>query len=138
MPDTLKFSKKQIAPCGMNCGSCIGFIREKNRCPGCRVTWEDKAKSRVNCIIKNCTLLAQTPSKFCYDCGKFPCQRMKSLDKRYRTKYRTSLINNLEIIRGSGIDHFLEFESERRTCPVCGSITSVHRQNCLKCDYCLS
>jgi len=26
-----------IAPCGMNCGACIAFMRDKNNCPGCRV-----------------------------------------------------------------------------------------------------
>ncbi len=135
MPDTLKFSKQQIAPCGMNCGSCIAYLREKNKCPGCRVVWKDKAKTRVNCIIKNCGLLAQTSSKFCFDCEEFPCQRMKSLDKRYRTKYRTDLIRNLQIIKESGMDYFLIFETERRTCPACGSILSVHLQKCLKCDY---
>ena len=25
-----------IAPCGMNCGICYGYLREKNKCPGCR------------------------------------------------------------------------------------------------------
>ncbi|MDP4224060.1 MAG: DUF3795 domain-containing protein [Bacteroidota bacterium] len=135
MSVTLKFNKAQIAPCGMNCGCCIAFLRDKNRCFGCRVNQADKVKTRVNCIVKNCTLLKQTSSKFCFDCETFPCQRMKSLDKRYRTKYSTSLINNLEIIKESGIRHFLRFESERRTCPECGSILSVHKQNCLQCDY---
>jgi hypothetical protein len=26
-----------IAPCGMNCGVCMAYLREKNKCPGCRL-----------------------------------------------------------------------------------------------------
>ncbi len=26
-----------IAPCGMNCGTCLGYLREKNKCVGCRL-----------------------------------------------------------------------------------------------------
>ena len=25
-----------IAPCGMNCAVCLGYLREKNKCPGCQ------------------------------------------------------------------------------------------------------
>ncbi|MDD5456566.1 MAG: hypothetical protein PHV30_05985 [Candidatus Margulisbacteria bacterium] len=27
-----------IAPCGMNCAICLGYLREKNKCPGCSET----------------------------------------------------------------------------------------------------
>ena len=43
-----------IAPCGMNCGICRAYLREKNKCPGCRGSDENKLSSRVNCKIKNC------------------------------------------------------------------------------------
>jgi hypothetical protein len=129
----MKFKKALIAPCGMNCGTCIAYLREKNRCPGCRIFYADKAVSVKRCIIQNCSCLEKTKSKFCYECGKFPCQRMKQLDKRYRTKYRTSFIENLLLIKENGIKDFLDFESGRRTCPDCGAILSVHRPFCLEC-----
>jgi hypothetical protein len=28
--------KELVAPCGMNCGICIAYLREKNKCPSCR------------------------------------------------------------------------------------------------------
>ena len=28
--------KELIAPCGMNCGICKYYYREKDKCPGCR------------------------------------------------------------------------------------------------------
>jgi ribosomal protein S27AE len=127
------FDRLMIAPCGMNCGTCIAFLREKNRCPGCRIYSNDKAISIQRCIIPRCIDLEKTVSKFCFDCEKYPCKRVKQLDKRYRTKYKTSFIENLRMIKEDGIDSFLAFESKRRTCPYCGSVLSVHRDNCLIC-----
>ncbi len=133
MKKTVLFKRSQIAPCGMNCGTCIAYIREKNKCPGCRVLSKDKAVSVQRCIITKCIYLEKTKSKFCYECEKYPCTRMKQLDKRYRTKYNTSFIENLLMIKEKGIAEFLEFESRRRTCTDCGSVLSVHRPYCLEC-----
>jgi nickel-dependent lactate racemase len=132
-PGYYDFDRSLIAPCGMNCGTCIGYLREKNKCPGCRTYSADKAVSVRRCIIIKCVNLEKTTSKFCYECEKYPCKRLKQLDKRYRTKYKTSFIENLAMIKEKGIDSFLAFESERRTCPHCGSVLSVHRENCLIC-----
>ncbi len=133
MKTQVTFDRSLIAPCGMNCGTCIAYLREKNRCPGCRIYSADKAISIQRCIIPKCVHLTSTTSKFCFDCGKYPCKRIKQLDKRYSTKYKTSFIENLTIIKEEGIDSFLVFESERRTCPYCGSVLSVHRDYCLIC-----
>jgi hypothetical protein len=133
MIEQVQFDPLMIAPCGMNCGTCLGYLREKNRCPGCRVFSMDKAVSIQRCIIPRCEYLAKTESGFCFECGKFPCRRLKQLDLRYRTKYRTSFIENLLMIKEKGIETFLAFESQRRTCPNCGSALCVHRSFCLKC-----
>lgn len=133
MSQMVSFDKSLIAPCGMNCGTCIAYLRNKNRCPGCRNYSSDKAISVQRCIIPRCEYLAKAESLFCYDCEKFPCKRLKQLDKRYRTKYHTSFIMNLAMIKEKGIEEFLVFETERRTCPKCGSVLSVHRENCLVC-----
>jgi hypothetical protein len=133
MIPAVSFDKSLIAPCGMNCGTCIAYLRVKNRCPGCRIYSADKAISIQRCIIPNCVHLEKTDSKFCYDCQKFSCRRLKQLDRRYRTKYGTSFIENLTMIKEKGIDNFLVFESKRRSCPTCGSVLSVHRKNCMIC-----
>jgi len=133
MSYSVKFNKNQIAPCGMNCGACIAYLREQNKCRGCRVIYNDKAVSVQKCIISTCIHLEEIKSKFCYDCKKFPCNRVKQLDKRYKTKYGTSFIENLQMIKEKGIKEFLSFESQRRTCPNCGSVLCVHRSHCLNC-----
>jgi len=120
-----------IAPCGMNCGTCIAYMRPNNKCPGCRLV--EHGTSRVNCIIRSCDLLGETDSKFCYDCPKYPCKRLRQLDNRYRTKYHTSFLDNLVMIREKGIDFFISFETGRRKCPCCGATLSVHRNHCLAC-----
>jgi hypothetical protein len=134
MKTTVSFEKHLIAPCGMNCGTCIAYLREKNKCPGCRIYSSEKATSVKRCVIIKCIHLEKTTSGFCYECEKYPCKRLKQLDKRYLTKYRTSFIENLSIIKENGVDNFLAFESIRRTCPGGGSVMSVHRDNCLFCS----
>lgn len=130
----VKFSESDIAPCGMNCGTCIAFLREKNKCPGCRSLKEDAGKSRLECKIRNCLELPDKTAGYCSDCKSFPCKRIRNIDKRYRTKYNTSFIENLTMISERGINAFLAFETMRRTCPNCESVLSVHRDKCLSCD----
>ena len=123
-----------IAACGMNCGLCIGFLREKKPCGGCfKKDDENKPKVCRSCTIVNCELLAETESGFCYDCKKYPCTRLKSLDKRYRTNYGMSMLDNLDFIKKNGMEKFLESEQNRWTCKKCNSGLSVHRNFCLNC-----
>jgi len=123
-----------IAACGMNCGLCIGFLREKKPCGGCfKKDDENKPKVCRSCTIVNCELLADTESGFCYDCKKYPCTRLKSIDKRYRTNYGMSMLDNLDFIKNNGIEKFLESEQNRWTCKQCNSGVSVHRDFCLNC-----
>jgi hypothetical protein len=138
MTPSVTFESFMIAPCGMNCGACIAHLRDKNKCHGCRVSYAGKPKTRQYCIVKNCIYLTNSTSGFCYECEKFPCKRIKQLDRRYQTKYRTSLIQNLEMINEKGINAFLENEIVRWTCPGCGSTLSCHRNNCLVCNFDLS
>jgi hypothetical protein len=83
MIQPVTFEKHLIAPCGMNCGTCIAYLRDKNKCPGCRMVSSDKAISVKKCTVTECIYLQKTTSKFCYDCEKYPCKRIKDLDKRY-------------------------------------------------------
>lgn len=123
-----------IAPCGMNCAICFGHIREKNKCPGCNLIKNEKSDYCRKCIIKNCTLLKENKMKFCSDkCDKYPCKRLKSLDKRYRTKYGMSMIENLYNIQKTGVKKFIDSEDKKWRCIKCGSILCVHRDLCLNC-----
>ena len=122
-----------IAPCGMNCGICLAYLRETSKCPGCRGTDLNKPKTRAQCKIKKCQTLNNPRSKFCFACGTFPCDRLKHLDKRYRTKYQMSMIENLERIKKLGIKKFVAEEKSRWACSECGGVVCVHKGYCLAC-----
>lgn len=103
-----------IAPCGMNCGLCLGYLREKNRCFSCREMDACESSYGRKCVIRSCQILKKKKMKFCSDkCEKYPCRRLKSLDKRYRTKYGMSMIENLEFIRDNGVRKFVKREQKR-------------------------
>jgi hypothetical protein len=122
-----------IAPCGMNCALCIGYQREKNRCGGCVPGHASTPNYVRKCTIRYCDNLKEAKQPYCFDCKTFPCKRLKQLDKRYRTKYGMSMLDNLERIRESGIRKFVRDEKERWTCRQCSGIVSVHRKDCLFC-----
>ena len=98
-----------IAPCGMNCGLCVAYLREKNKCPGCSSERKVNGKC-IKCAIKLCK---ERKGDYCFNCDKFPCERLKRLDKRYQEKYGMSEIDNLEYIRKKGIEVFMINEKKR-------------------------
>ncbi len=122
-----------IALCGMNCRLCLAYVRDHKPCPGCRGDDRGKPKTRVMCRIKNCAKRVQGQAKYCCDCDAFPCERLNHLDKRYRTKYGMSMIQNLMHIRELGIRRFLRNEKQKWLCPACGQILCVHQPQCLSC-----
>ena len=129
----MALTSKLIAPCGMNCGICRAFLREKNRCPGCRLFNKDEPVSISRCRIKNCATFKTGKSRFCFECAEFPCDRLKHLDKRYRTQYHMSMIENLEDIKRIGIRKFVKNEQARWTCATCGGTVCVHKGSCHGC-----
>jgi hypothetical protein len=122
-----------IAPCGMNCGVCLAHLRKTSNCPGCNGEVSKKLTSRVNCVIRNCETIKTNQSKFCYECETYPCKRLKQLDKRYRTKYAMSMIENLNSIKKTGLSAFVKNEEKRWRCIKCGGVICVHRGYCLNC-----
>jgi hypothetical protein len=127
------FERYHLAPCGINCGTCRACLRARNRCSGCMSVEGSNIHHCITCSIRNCEFLDKTTSKFCSECDKFPCLRIKHIDKRYRTKYKTGLIQNLRIINEIGVEAYLLNESKRWTCSSCGATLSVHQDNCLNC-----
>lgn len=128
-----------IAPCGMNCSLCIAYQfgeKDLNKrgfhrkyCPGC-------IPRGKNCthMGHQCELLGRGSVRFCYECQGYPCKRLKSLDKRYRSKYHMSMIDNLEVIKEHGTEGFLKKEEERWRCPKCGAVICCHNGLCLGCN----
>ena len=127
-----------VAPCGMDCARCSGYLAEYydlprkqgiTRCRGCRPRGKMCAY-----IKKQCKLLLENKITYCYECPGFPCHNLAHLDARYRTRYQTSPIANLQVIQREGMAAFLESEAERYRCPRCEGLLCVHNGKCYKCD----
>lgn len=117
-----------IAPCGMNCRLCIGYVRDKNKCDGCLTP---NTKCSRKCTLRFCD---KRKGKYCdHTCASFPCARLKNLDKRYRVKYGMSMTENLMQIEEGGIRQFVRNENVRWQCSSCGELICVHRPTCLNC-----
>jgi hypothetical protein len=131
-------NEELIAPCGMNCALCSGYLAYKNDiknkgvrmsyCTGCRP--RDK---QCSFIKKRCSLISSGQACYCYECDRFPCEYLVKLDKRYRTHYRMSMIENLEYIKKNGIGRFLEDQEEKWRCPECGAVLCCHNGICFHC-----
>ena len=127
MGEKNSFRTTLIAPCGMDCAICMAFLRERNRCEGC---YDPDRTCNKNCTISAC---GNIRDRYHHDCGEFPCRRLKQLDKRYRTKYGMSMIENLAAIQEHGIREFVRTERERWSCKACGEIINVHKGRCSDC-----
>lgn len=128
-----------IAPCGMNCGLCIAYQfgeKDLNKqgfhrkyCPGCIPRGQ-------NCLHMRawCESLGKGEIRFCFECQDYPCTHLKTLDKRYRTKYHMSMIANLDYIKKNGKEAFLSKEEAQWKCPSCGGSICCHNGLCLNCE----
>jgi hypothetical protein len=112
----------------------MAYLRKKNKCTGCRGSDENKPITRIRCKIKTCSKLN---SEFCNGCEDFPCDKLNHLDKRYRTKYDMSMIENLKFIQMNGVKQFMKKEEERWRCPNCGGVVCVHNKICYTCNQTL-
>lgn len=120
-----------FAPCGMNCQVCYKHCAKQKLCPGCRDGDPEKPGHCRTCKIKDCALARQLTH--CFECPDFPCPFIKSLEKSYQTRYRTSLIQNSLTVKEAGLEAFMRQQREEYTCPGCGGIISLHDGECSEC-----
>lgn len=125
-------NNKSLALCGVICDTCYAFQRKKNKCVGCN-NIGNKPKHCTICSIKTCTEKKGNELLLCSDCTKFPCRRIKDLDKRYRLKYSESPIENLISAQTIGMPKFLEIQSEKWKCNNCGKLLCAHQDTCFYC-----
>ena len=130
---------KLISPCGMNCAICANYLAQRNDikskrvrmpyCVGCR-------PRNKNCAFlkKRCAKLSSGEVAFCFECDCFPCDNMVTIDRRYRSRYRMSMIENLNFIKENGLEKFLEEQEKTWKCQSCGELLSCHNGLCFNCD----
>lgn len=122
-----------FAPCGMNCKVCYKHCYHRKPCVGCMENSQGKPEHCRKCKIKDC--LKEKRLAYCYECGEFPCARIRNLEKSYNKRYNASLVENSRFVRQEGLSAFLERQKEKYTCPVCGGIISIHDFECSECQW---
>lgn len=126
-----------IAPCGINCAVCKFYLGKK------KGIYRTEASGCIGCLPRNrgclyqggCEPLNSRSVRFCSECSQFPCDKFRKLEKRYSTKYRTSLKQNLQDISEKGMESFLAAEESKWKCPRCDGTISIHTRACFDCGY---
>ena len=122
----------------MNCGICSSYLASKRdtKSQGIRIPYCTGCIPKgKNCsfLKKRCGLLLRGKVRFCYECNDFPCLGLNCIDERYRSRYKMSMIENLEFIKKNGINKLLEREEQKWKCPKCGGVVSCHNGICFDC-----
>ena len=87
-----------FAPCGMNwCSLHIFEIKTSVPVAGSKARIKQSLLNNV--LSQNVVICKIQDQNSVMIVEKYPCQRIKNLDKRYRTKYRTSFIDNLTMVK---------------------------------------
>lgn len=101
--EKIKEYNDRIPACGIFCGGCPTYVREKNPCPGAGINFARCEKCRsyhLCCLEKGIT--------HCYQCATFPCKRLKSFTVRW-LKYGQNIIDNQHMLERMGERGFLEY-----------------------------
>ena len=102
-----------IGCCGIDCGLCPRFFTKgDSACPGCGgLKFKEKHPScgfLTCCVIKN-------GLEVCSDCKDYPCDRFDSEREGYDSFVtHRKVFPNLEHIKNSGIESFIEQQNKRR------------------------
>lgn len=103
----LKYYIGRIPACGVFCGGCPNFTREKKPCPGAEINiqrCEGCKTFHLCCKDKGVN--------HCYQCDIYPCKKFKDFSKRW-LKYGQSFIENQKLLKELGSDNFLNHFNSR-------------------------
>ena len=97
----MKYYYGKIPACGIFCGGCLNYIREKKKCRG----------AETNCNIRRCVIykccVEKKSLRFCHECKTFPCSSFKKFAETW-LKLEQNLIENQELLKEVGEKNFLK------------------------------
>ena len=99
----------RIPACGVFCGGCPTYTREKRPCKGAELNSSrcEKCKTfHLCCLEKEIT--------HCFQCSSFPCTKFKGFTKRW-LKYGQNFIENQKLLSEIGEVAFLEYYNKKVT-----------------------
>lgn len=102
----LKSYNGAVPPCGVFCGGCPTYLKEKKPCPGAEIS--------RRCETKGCRYFlccAEKKVDFCHQCAQYPCQRYKVFARNWK-KYGQDFLENQKLLKELGADGFLQHWNE--------------------------
>lgn len=103
----MKSYNGRIPACGVFCGGCPIYTREKSPCKGAEQNGShcEKCKTfHLCCLEKRIT--------HCFQCSDFPCTKFKRFTKRW-LKYGQNFIENQKLLKNVGEVKFLKYYNKR-------------------------
>lgn len=97
----------RIPACGVFCGGCPTYVREKSPCKGAELNCSRCAKCKtfhLCCLEKGIT--------HCFQCCSFPCAKFKAFTKRW-LKHGQDFIKNQLLLKQIGEDEFLKIYNKK-------------------------
>lgn len=125
-----QMEESMLAPCGLNCTFCYRHVG-KNPCPGCRARAAEPDNYIRKCVMRACT--AEQGLTLCAACGRFPCARVKSFEKRYTAGYGVSPMADGAFAVKNGAEALFERQAQTYTCSACGGLIDLHYGVCSEC-----
>jgi len=101
--NTLKHYQGRVPACGVFCGGCPTYVRDRNPCPGADINsarCESCKTFHLCCLDHGVT--------HCHNCPDYPCKKFKSFSKRWE-KYGQNFVENQALLKAEGAAAFLQF-----------------------------
>lgn len=99
----------RIPACGVFCGGCPIYTREKRPCKGAELNSSrcEKCKTFHLCCLEKAIT-------HCFQCSSFPCTKFKGFTKRW-LKYGQNFIENQKLLSEIGEVAFWEYYNKKVT-----------------------
>ena len=97
----------RIPACGVFCGGCPTYLKEKKPCPGAEINsarCEGCTKFHLCCRDRQIT--------HCHECSEFPCKKLKTFAKNW-LKYGQDFIKNQQMLKEVGEEKFRDICNEK-------------------------
>ena len=127
----MKIPEVLFAPCSMNCMVCYVHLKKKKPCNGCFGIDINKPERCKACTIKAC--VQSKGLNYCFECCDFPCKAIKNMEKSYKKRYGSSLLENAQYVKNHGMIEFQSKERRKWICTICHGVVSLHDGVCSEC-----
>lgn len=98
----MKRYKGRIPSCGVFCGGCPTYTRDRNPCPGAEINVKrcEGCKTFHLCCVER-------EISYCYECKEFPCKKFRDFSRRWM-KHGQNFVENQKLLKEVGPKKFLK------------------------------